>query len=155
MDKLLSEENIECVISSDAPSFVPPYEDDVLDSVWASGNNDLAKDLLVQRIVFDKVYTKFVQYNKKPHLWCFANREGASKNASINSILFLTTRSIDNIINANGKCAEYFGVQLDGKKATKVAKKTIKFEPFSISHADLDGIFSMPVVEESVNTVRE
>jgi hypothetical protein len=155
MDKLLSEEKIECVISSDAPSFVPPYEDDVLNSVWASGNNDLAKDLLAQRLVFDKVYAKFVQHNKKPRIWCFANREGACKNICTNNILFMTARSIDNTINANGKCVEYFGVQLDGNKGAKLAKKSLKFEPFTISPAELDGIFSMPVVEEPVNMVRE
>jgi hypothetical protein len=150
IDKILSEEKIECVIASDAPSFVPPHEDVMFNSTWTADDGSLAKDLLNQRVVFDKIYTKFVQHNKKPYVWCFSNKVGESTSKEFNNILFLTCRSIDEITNVNAKCSDFFGTWLDGNKMPKLSKKSasknrlLNIEPLPFSPQDLTGIFSMP-----------
>ena len=153
IDKFLSKDKIECVISSDAPSFVQPHEDDILNSIWTTDDDGLAKDLLNQRVVFDKIYIKFVQYNKKPYVWCFSNKLGDGSKEQLNKILFMTCRSIDDIVDVNEKCCKFFGTLLNGDKSPKPHKKITtkieigKIEPLPFSPQELTGIFSMPLDE--------
>lgn len=121
LDTILKDNNIACIVTSDAPTFVSPYIDDASSSKWATTDETIISDITSQRAVMDMVYLEAIKLRKKPFLWCFSSNTDALN--TVNNIRFITSSSAYTLFNLQTSCEECFGIGLDGQKVKKDSKK--------------------------------
>lgn len=132
LDKKLLEEalnnfKVTCIVTNDAPTFMPPSLDTSNSSKWAASDNTIIADMTEQRLRMDGIYSEVVRLNKKPYAWCYfgQNTDNANK---INNIRFLSSSCPNTMYNIQEDIRENFGFGLDGEKAItkiKFAKKPV------------------------------
>ena len=119
---LLEKNNVTCVITSDAPTFISPYADSSNDSKWVENDKSIVRDITEQRMVMDAIYGEMLCLNKKPFLWCsYAKCDDSSV---VNRIKFITSASAHAMFNLQEFSMEEFGVMLN--KERPVSAKSSK-----------------------------
>ena len=115
LDEILSNNDIACVFTTDAPTFVPPSVDTSSRSKWATNDKDVIKEMTAQRLIMDKIYIEFITKNKKPRMWCYSSNYNDSTNN--NGIKYISTPNVCDHYDLQSYSLETFGTFLDGKKS--------------------------------------
>ena len=150
LDEILSNNDIACVFTTDAPTFVPPSMDTSNKSKWASNDKDIMKELTAQRLVMDKIYIEFINKDKKPRIWCYSSNYGDCTHN--NGIKYISTASVCDFYDLQSSSLETFGTFLDGKKSMP-KKPTTKFKKMA---SDFDSAFATrPAYINPVRAVNE
>ena len=126
---LLEKNNITCIITSDAPTFISPYADSSNDSKWVENDKSIIRDITEQRMVMDAIYGEMLCLNKKPFLWCsYAKCDDSSV---VNRIKFITSASAHVMFNLQEFSMEEFGVMLNKERPVS-AKSSKRLKKVSI-----------------------
>lgn len=126
LSKILRENNITCIITSDAPTFISPYVDSSSDSKWIENDESIIRDITEQRMVMDAIYGEMMRFKKKPYVWCtYAKYDDSS---TINRIKFIGSASAHSMFNLQEIATEEFGITLNGEKSSssKSSKRLLK-----------------------------
>ena len=128
IDEAVNNNNIAVIISSDAPTFLPPYVDNSRNSKWVEGDKDIIRDMTEQRLVMDHIYGEVTKLNKKPYVWCYysANEDGNT----INNTRYTSSSSPYSMYDVNNVCEDAFGHLLNGE-SNGDGKKKIQFKKVS------------------------
>lgn len=113
IDEAVNNNNIAVIISSDAPTFLPPYVDNSRNSKWVEGDKNIIRDLTEQRLVMDHIYGEVTKLNKKPYVWCYysVNEDGNT----INNTRYASSSSPYSMYDVNNICEDVFGHLLNGE----------------------------------------
>ena len=121
IDEAVNNNNITVIISSDAPTFLPPYVDNSRNSKWVEGDKDIIRDMTEQRLVMDHIYGEVTKLNKKPYVWCYysVNEDGNT----INNTRYTSSSSPYSMYDVNNICEDSFGHLLNGESDGSGKKK--------------------------------
>lgn len=120
LSEILEKNNVTCVITSDAPTFISPYVDASNDSKWVENDKSIIRDITEQRMIMDAIYGEMMCLNKKPFMWCsYANYDDTS---IVNRIKFIGSTSAYTMFNLQETAIEEFGVMLNGEKPLSSSK---------------------------------
>ena len=129
ISETLEKNNVTCVITSDAPTFVSPYTDSSNDSKWVENDKSIIRDITEQRMVMDAIYGEMLCLNKKPLIWCsYAKCDDTSV---VNRIKFVTSASAHAIFDIQEFAIEEFGTMLNGERAMS-AKSSKRLKKASV-----------------------
>lgn len=113
LDEILAENDIACIITNDSPSFVSEETSSYKNSKWATSDKEITKDMINQRIVMDKIYSKFVMTDKKPYVWVHTSTSRTEQ--MLNSIEFEGVCSVGGeMLNLNQIVHSSFGIPIGG-----------------------------------------
>ena len=116
ISEILEKNNVTCVITSDAPTFISPYVDSSNDSKWVENDKSIIRDITEQRMIMDAIYGEMIRLNKKPLIWCsYARYDDTS---IVNRIKFIGSASAYTMFNLQEACIEEFGTMLNGEKGS-------------------------------------
>ena len=114
IENIIKEYNIACVITNSSPTFAYPTNSSFKNTAWASQDETILKDLSKERMSMDKIYSKFIEFDKTPYIW-FYTRFTSSHEESINNILFCSLTRF-HILNFNELVLSYYGINLNDEK---------------------------------------
>lgn len=131
IDEAVNNNNITVIISSDAPTFLPPYVDNSRNSKWVEGDKDIIRDMTEQRLVMDHIYGEVTKLNKKPYVWCYysVNEDGNT----INNTRYTSSSSPYSMYDVNYICEDAFGHLLNGE-SDGAGKKKIQLKKMASSN---------------------
>jgi hypothetical protein len=118
LSDVLNDFKIACVVTTDAPTFVPPSIDLSNSSKWVANDKDIISDMTAQRLVMDRIYNEMTRLNKKPYIWCH-NSSIDDTNSTLNNIRYISSSTSNVIFDAQDLCVASFGIGLDGEKCGK------------------------------------
>lgn len=153
LDEILKEKGIACVITCDAPTFVPPLAEEDGNSEWVASDNTILSDIIDQRLNIDRVYHSLIHNKNKPILWCFASELDTVN--TIGGIKYITSSNVHIMYDLNNSARDITGFGLSGKeyeddtmkKKISVSKKISRYsnrceiEPQPVIH------YQMPIVD--------
>lgn len=121
IDEAVNDNNIAVIVSSDAPTFLPPYVDNSRNSKWVEGDKNIIRDMTEQRLVMDHIYGEVTKLNKKPYVWCYysPNEDGNT----INNTRYMSSSSPYSMYDVNNICEDVFGHFLNGENDGGKKKK--------------------------------
>lgn len=115
LSDVLNDFKIACVVTTDAPTFVPPSIDLSNSSKWVANDKDIISDMTAQRLVMDRIYNEMTRLNKKPYVWCH-NSSIDDTNSTLNNIRYISSSTSNVIFDTQDLCVASFGISLDGEK---------------------------------------
>jgi hypothetical protein len=128
LESILKEYDVACVVTSEAPTFVPPDMDSIKSSKWANLDKGVVKDVITQRLVMDSIYNEFMLNDKKPYIWAYAS--SVNNAITINNIRFISISLGNRLINAQEVVEEVFGFHLGKNDHSGKTKKTLEKSPW-------------------------
>ena len=143
LDDILDNFNISCIVTSDAPTFMPPSVN-VSNSKWAKNDKTISSDLTAQRLVMDDIYREFLRKGKKPYLWCYTSNL-LSDSIMCGDIKGVSSSSCSHF-NLQDIALDTFGVGLNGEKMIRTKqykKKTPRTNPENrlMPHPDFELLY--------------
>ena len=129
LDNILKEYNVACVVTSEAPTFVPPDMESIKASKWTVSDKNLMKDVISQRLIMDSIYNEFILNDKKPYIWAYGS--SLDNSITLNNIRFISISSGNILIDAQDVAEEVFGFHLSGDKYSGKVKKMPKKMPWN------------------------
>lgn len=74
---IIKNNNIALVVTHCAPTFAWPGSNVLNRSKWVSKNEEIIKDAIESRQTMDRIYSNFMEANKKPYVWYYSQFEGS------------------------------------------------------------------------------
>jgi len=147
LNKITSKYNIACVATCSSPSFAFPGTNAFSRSKWVAENNQVSNELMEERKVMDKIYSKLTENGMKPYMWFYDKFNKSAKN-NINDMVFWSMCPY-NIISFNEALTENFGIDISKKLATNTNSFNKLFNEDSTFPLDIGPL------EEPMNMMEE
>lgn len=148
LDEILNELEIACVITNSSPSFSYPGTNSLNSSSWRLKDNGVIKEIQNERKLIDKIYSKFIEKNKKPYVWAYSSFL-MDNDQSVNDIYF-KSMSKKELFSFNQCVTNNFGINLNSKLTSNLKsfdsildeiKKKISFgDIYELDDDDIEGI---------------
>lgn len=113
IEEIIDTMDIACVVTNSSPSFSYPGTNSLNKSSWKDSDKTILEEIQNERKTIDKIYSKFIEKNKKPYVWVYSSF--LSDYGQFTNDIYFKSLSTHRLFSFNECVAGNFSVDLKKK----------------------------------------